>query len=90
MPAPRLDSVYAVPYSSGTTGVPKGVQVSCDWWRAGHVTSSSPLIGQLSHGNLTAQIQQMMHPSFEVISEVSTSHHTTDLTYSVSTVEFSI
>ena len=26
------------------------VQVSCDWWRAGHVTQSSPLIGCQGQG----------------------------------------
>ena len=27
------------------TGEEEQQQVSCDWWRAGHVTQSSPLIG---------------------------------------------
>ena len=47
---PSVDSVAVLPYSSGTTGVPKGVM--------------------LTHHNMTSQLAQICHPSFQVIKEV--------------------
>ena len=47
---PTVDSVAVLPYSSGTTGVPKGVM--------------------LTHHNMTSQLAQICHPSFQVIKEV--------------------
>ena len=35
-----------------TRGHVRGVQVSCDWLRADHVTSCSPLIGQCKTGSI--------------------------------------
>ena len=49
--------VFLLPYSSGTTGVAKGVE--------------------LTHGNLTAQMAQYLHPRFRVFQEVSRQQGTT-------------
>ena len=49
--------MFLLPYSSGTTGVAKGVE--------------------LTHGNLTAQMAQYLHPRFRVFQEVSRHQGTT-------------
>ena len=49
--------MFLLPYSSGTTGVAKGVE--------------------LTHGNLTAQMAQYLHPRFRVFQEVSTIQYST-------------
>ena len=49
--------MFLLPYSSGTTGVAKGVE--------------------LTHGNLTAQMAQYLHPRFRVFQEVSPVQHST-------------
>ena len=48
--------MFLLPYSSGTTGVAKGVE--------------------LTHGNLTAQMAQYLHPRFRVFQEVNPEYST--------------